>query len=144
MGFAELALEVAFVRPVEQFEVATEDDEPWWHRVGLDHIAEFWIGVFEAGGRVARDAVLEDLVELAGFDLGVTTDVDLGRELKDLGGVAASDGAGEKQRCPRDKIKRSGDSAGNFVTDTAVFFGGQVPFGDDDDQAFARFFDDTG
>ena len=37
------ALQVAFIAPVDEFEVAAVDDEPWWSDVGLDDVAEFWV-----------------------------------------------------------------------------------------------------
>lgn len=60
--FAEAAFEVAFVAPVEEAEIAAVNDEPWWASVGLDDIAEFGVGVFEAGGGMSGDGGHEDFV----------------------------------------------------------------------------------
>ena len=56
-GFAEAAFEVALVAPVKEAEVTTIDDEPWRAGVGLDHVAEFRVSVFEAGRWVRIDGV---------------------------------------------------------------------------------------
>ena len=56
-GFAEAAFEIAFIAPVKETEVATVDDEPWRASVGLDHVAELWMGVLEAGRWVRIDGV---------------------------------------------------------------------------------------
>ena len=56
-GFAEAAFEVALVAPVKEAEVTTIDDEPWRAGVGLDHVAEFWMGILEAGRWVRIDGV---------------------------------------------------------------------------------------
>ena len=46
-AFTEAALEIAFVTPVKEAEVATVDDEPWRTSVGLDHIAKLWMSILE-------------------------------------------------------------------------------------------------
>ncbi len=66
-SFAQVTFEVALVAPVEEAEVATVNDEPRWASIGLDHIAEFRMGVFEAGRRMRIDCIGEQFVEVAGF-----------------------------------------------------------------------------
>ena len=56
-GFAEAAFEVTLVAPVKEAKVATVDDEPRRASVSLNHIAEFWMSVFEAGRRVRIDGI---------------------------------------------------------------------------------------
>ena len=56
-GFAQAALEVAFVAPVEETEVAAVNDEPRWAGIGLNHVAKLGMGVFEAGRRMRINCV---------------------------------------------------------------------------------------
>ena len=69
VGGANLALEVAFIGPVELLEVGAVDDKPGGVGVGLGDVAELGPGVFGAGGGVGFYGLLENLVEIGGFAL---------------------------------------------------------------------------
>ena len=49
ISLAQATFEVALVAPVKQTEIATINYKPWRTSVGLDDIAEAWVGVFETG-----------------------------------------------------------------------------------------------
>ena len=62
-AFAEFALQVAAVAPVQEFGVRAKDFEGWRGVVGfLHHVVEFGGAVFEAGGRVLVDDLAEPAV----------------------------------------------------------------------------------
>ena len=56
--FAQQSLQIAFVAPVDKLEVAPIDDEPWRSGIGLNHIAEFGVRVFETGRWMFLDGLL--------------------------------------------------------------------------------------
>ena len=64
VGFAEAAFEVALIAPVKEAELAAVDDKPRWTSVGLNHVAELWMGILEACWWMAGDSVLEELVKI--------------------------------------------------------------------------------
>ena len=78
---------------MEETEVATIDDEPWWAGVSLNHIAKLRMGVFETGRWMRIDGVHEELVKIGGLELGVAGGVDLGGKFENLRHVFAGDGA---------------------------------------------------
>ena len=58
-----IALKVTLVTPVQELEVAAENNEPWRGLVCLDHVAKLWHRVFEPGRRVLDNAFLQYFVE---------------------------------------------------------------------------------
>ncbi len=58
VSFAEATFEIAFIAPVKKAKLAAINNKPRWASVSLDHIAEFWMGVFEASWWMASNGVL--------------------------------------------------------------------------------------
>lgn len=83
-GFAESAFEIALVAPVKKAEVAAINHEPGRAGVGLHHVTEFGVGVFEPGWRMRGDGIHEELIEIGSFKFGVAGFIDLLSELEDF------------------------------------------------------------
>ena len=108
---------------MKETEVATVDDEPWWASVGLDHVAEFWMSILEAGRWMRIDGVGEQLVEVAGLELSMASGVNLGGELENLRYVFTSDGARENDWRVWNEIEIIFEIVENFVAALAFEVG---------------------
>lgn len=116
IGFAQTALEIAFVTPVKQTEVATINYEPWRTSIGLNHVAKTWMSVFETCWWMHANSFVENFVEVGSFELGVTGTVDLGGELENFGGIFTSDGASENNWCIGDEFEIVFELVENLVS----------------------------
>ena len=54
----------------------TVDDEPRRAGIGLDDIFGLGAGVFKAGGRMAEDCLVEDFIEVGGFEFEMAIFID--------------------------------------------------------------------
>ncbi len=90
---------------MEKAEVAAVDDEPRWANVGLDDVFRFGLSVFKAGGDVASDGVVENLVKLGSLDFEVTSGVDFGGEFEEFSNVLAGFAAGNENGGVREEVE---------------------------------------
>ena len=129
---ADFAFEETLIRPVQEAEIATVDDEPGRASVGLDDVFELRTGVFEAGGDVFDDGFTEDFVEFGSFEFEVTSCVDFSGEFEKFGDVLTGFGTGDENG----RIRQEVEIAFEFVKDM-VGVVDEVGFGENDDNSLA-------
>ena len=88
---AHNTVEVAFITPVQELEIGAIHYKPRRIVVGLDHVAKFWVSVFEAGWWVLEFSVGQDLVESTSWNGLLAVFHDVQRQIEEFSDVFTGD-----------------------------------------------------